>query len=242
MFRAAYGVTGGPTFEDKAYVLKMPTPLAEVAPDAEDDRGANCCAKLAPLKAKLLEARAKRQAAVPRHEGPDRLERADDRRPRGRRPDIQGARVHEGRDKSRRLRARRICEPRTAGSCGPTATSRRRQGRKRKSTPTSTTTPSSSTACSRLHDATGEDRWLKEAKALTDTMVKWSRRRQSRGGFFYTASDGEKLFARAKDHYDGVQPSGNSVMARNLVRLWRKTGDETTASWPRRRSSSSPAC
>ena len=31
LFRAAYGVTGPPTFEEKAYVLKLPTPLADVA-------------------------------------------------------------------------------------------------------------------------------------------------------------------------------------------------------------------
>jgi uncharacterized protein YyaL (SSP411 family) len=46
------------------------------------------------------------------------------------------------------------------------------------------------------------------------------------GGFFYTSSDHEKLFARAKDQFDGAQPSGNSMAARNLVRLWVKTGDE----------------
>jgi len=46
------------------------------------------------------------------------------------------------------------------------------------------------------------------------------------GGFFYTSNDHEKLFARAKDQYDGAQPSGNSMAARNLVRLWQKTGEE----------------
>src|SRR5947209_822053 len=45
------------------------------------------------------------------------------------------------------------------------------------------------------------------------------------GGFFYTSSDHEKLFARSKDQYDGAQPSGNSLAARNLVRLATKTGD-----------------
>jgi uncharacterized protein YyaL (SSP411 family) len=75
-----------------------------------------------------------------------------------------------------------------------------------------------------LHDATGEKKWLDEARALTDTMVKFHAD-PDRGGFFYTASDGEKLFARAKDQSDAAHPSGNSVAARNLVRLWRKTGD-----------------
>ena len=36
-----------------------------------------------------------------------------------------------------------------------------------------------------------------------------------------------RLFARAKDQSDGAQPSGNSVAARNLMRLWRATGEES---------------
>ena len=32
-------------------------------------------------------------------------------------------------------------------------------------------------------------------------------------GFFFTAHAHEKLFARAKDSYDGAQPSGNGVAA-----------------------------
>ncbi len=75
-----------------------------------------------------------------------------------------------------------------------------------------------------LHDVTAEKRWLDEAKALTETMVKFHGDNEH-GGFYYTSSDHEKLFARAKDQYDGAQPSGNSVAAGNLVRLWIKTGD-----------------
>jgi uncharacterized protein YyaL (SSP411 family) len=75
-----------------------------------------------------------------------------------------------------------------------------------------------------LHDATRGSKWLDEAKALTDTMVKFHGDPES-GGFFYTSSDHEKLFARAKDQHDGAQPSGNSVAARNLVRLSVKTGE-----------------
>jgi len=75
-----------------------------------------------------------------------------------------------------------------------------------------------------LHDATRDKKWLDEARALTDTMIKFHHDDKA-GGFFYTSSDHEKLFARAKDQYDGAQPSGNSMAARNLVRLWVKTGD-----------------
>jgi uncharacterized protein YyaL (SSP411 family) len=75
-----------------------------------------------------------------------------------------------------------------------------------------------------LHDATGEARWLARARQLTDTLLKFHADPEQ-GGFFYTSSDHEKLFARAKDQFDGAQPSANSVAARNLVRLWQKTGD-----------------
>jgi uncharacterized protein YyaL (SSP411 family) len=75
-----------------------------------------------------------------------------------------------------------------------------------------------------LHDATGAKRWLDEAKALTETMVKFHQD-EANGAFFYTSNDHEKLFARAKDQYDGAQPAGNSVAAGNLVRLWVKTGE-----------------
>src|SRR5262249_51586973 len=76
-----------------------------------------------------------------------------------------------------------------------------------------------------LHDATGERRWLDQARTLTDTMINFHGDAEA-GGFFYTSNDHEKLFARAKDQYDGAQPSGNSMAARDLVRLWKKTGDD----------------
>jgi len=79
-----------------------------------------------------------------------------------------------------------------------------------------------------LHDATGDKHWLDEAKALTDQMIRCHGDKDA-GGFFYTANDSEKLFARAKDQFDGAQPSGNSAAADDLVRLWVKTGEEKYA-------------
>jgi uncharacterized protein YyaL (SSP411 family) len=79
-----------------------------------------------------------------------------------------------------------------------------------------------------LHDATGDKRWLDEAKTLTEVMVRFHGD-DKRGGFFYTSNDHEKLFARNKEQYDGAQPSSNSIAAQNLVRLWQKTGDENYA-------------
>jgi uncharacterized protein YyaL (SSP411 family) len=77
-----------------------------------------------------------------------------------------------------------------------------------------------------LHDATRVKKWLDEARALTETMLRYHGSDKKAGGYYFTANDHEKLFARAKDSYDGALPSGNSVAARNLVRLWQKTGEE----------------
>lgn len=45
------------------------------------------------------------------------------------------------------------------------------------------------------------------------------------GGFYFTASDAEKLIMRPKELYDGAIPSGNSVAALSLIRLARLCGD-----------------
>jgi uncharacterized protein YyaL (SSP411 family) len=73
-----------------------------------------------------------------------------------------------------------------------------------------------------LYDATHDRRWIAEARTLTDTMIEQFADRDA-GGFFFTANNHEKPFARAKDQYDSAQPSGNSIAADNLVRLWRVT-------------------
>ena len=79
-----YGVDGPPNFEEKYHILRLPQPLAEVAKDQKLTE-AELLAKLAPLKTKLLRRPREARAAVPRHEGADRLERPDDRRLRARR-------------------------------------------------------------------------------------------------------------------------------------------------------------
>src|SRR5262249_4075231 len=76
-----------------------------------------------------------------------------------------------------------------------------------------------------LHEANRDKHWLAEAHDLTDTMLKLFADEKN-GGFFYTAKDHEKLFARSKDQFDGAQPCGNSVAARNLVELAKRTGEK----------------
>ena len=45
------------------------------------------------------------------------------------------------------------------------------------------------------------------------------------GGFYLYGSDSETLLLRPKETYDGAIPSGNSMMAWNLVRLAQLTSD-----------------
>ncbi len=73
-----------------------------------------------------------------------------------------------------------------------------------------------------LYEATFEPRYLAEAKRLTHEMVRlfWD---SERGGFFFTATDAEKLIIRQKEIYDGAIPSGNSVAALDLLRVGRLT-------------------
>ena len=75
-----------------------------------------------------------------------------------------------------------------------------------------------------LYEASFSASCLKEAQALADQMAErfWDSRH---GGFYSTASDGERLIARQKESYDGALPSGNGAAALALVRLGRLTGE-----------------
>jgi len=69
-----------------------------------------------------------------------------------------------------------------------------------------------------LYEATFDRRWLDQAARLADTAVK-HHYDATGGGFFFTANDAETLVARSKSPTDGAIPSGNSVMALDLLRL-----------------------
>jgi len=68
-----------------------------------------------------------------------------------------------------------------------------------------------------LYEATGDAKWLAEAKRLTQEMLQsfWD----DSGGFLFSGRYNEQLIARTKELYDGAVPSGNSVAALDLVRL-----------------------
>jgi hypothetical protein len=76
-----------------------------------------------------------------------------------------------------------------------------------------------------LFQATGNARWLAEAKSLTDRMIDefWD---EDEGGFFFTGKTHEELIVRSKVYFDNAIPSGNSVAAEVLLKLSVLTGDE----------------
>ncbi|HEX3426550.1 MAG TPA: thioredoxin domain-containing protein [Acidimicrobiales bacterium] len=80
-------------------------------------------------------------------------------------------------------------------------------------------------ALTRLGEATGEARWVAEAMAAADDLLRLFGD-AAEGGFFTAGSDAEKLLVRSKDTYDGATPSANSVAAVALLRLAALTGAE----------------
>jgi uncharacterized protein len=69
-----------------------------------------------------------------------------------------------------------------------------------------------------LFEMSGKAHYLERALALT-SVVQAEFEDPEAGGFFMTGSRHEELLAREKPAYDGVEPSGNSVMIMNLLRL-----------------------
>ncbi len=77
-----------------------------------------------------------------------------------------------------------------------------------------------------LHAASGERRYLDEAKELVDRLRRDHEDRDA-GGFFFTAAGQEPRIDRTKDPAAGGNlPSGNGVAARALTRLADLTGEE----------------
>jgi uncharacterized protein YyaL (SSP411 family) len=79
-------------------------------------------------------------------------------------------------------------------------------------------------AFTHLAEATGEARWINEAKVAAGGLIElfWD---PAGGAFATTGSDAETLIARPVDTQDGALPSANSVAARALLRLSTLTGE-----------------
>ncbi len=76
-----------------------------------------------------------------------------------------------------------------------------------------------------LYEATFDLRWLQLAEELADTILSRFRDLED-GGFYFTADDHEKLIQRPMDIFDNATPSGNSLAAHALLRLWHLTAEE----------------
>ncbi len=225
LFQRVYGLDGEPNFESHYHILTLPRPLAEQARDlklTEEQLGS----RLAPLREKLFQARTKRQRPfldtkiLTAWNGQMIAGLAVAGQALGDKKSIARAiRAAEFVLKTLRTDKGRLL--RTYGAA---------PGQKAEARLNAYLDDYAflvhGLLC--LHDATQEKRWLEEAKRLTDLMVQLYAD-EKRGGFFYTSNDHETLFARGKEQYDGAQPSSNSVAARNLVRLWQKSGEQRYA-------------
>jgi len=76
-----------------------------------------------------------------------------------------------------------------------------------------------------LHVATGELRWLVEARRLALLAIDLFEDAEH-GGFFLSGADGDERVPRTKELQDTPIPSGNSMLALVLLRLARIWGDE----------------
>jgi uncharacterized protein YyaL (SSP411 family) len=76
-----------------------------------------------------------------------------------------------------------------------------------------------------LHVATGDLRWLREARRFALAAVGLFGDPEH-GGFFLTPADGEPLVARQKAFDDNPTPAGSSMLAFVLLRLARIWGDD----------------
>ena len=83
-------------------------------------------------------------------------------------------------------------------------------------------------AFTRLAEATGQARWIAEARAAADELINlfWD---DGQGGLFTTGHDAEPLVTRPKDLLDNATPSANSLAAVALLRLAALTGHSAYA-------------
>ena len=190
-------------------ILNVPRPLDEVAAELGLTRP-ELDASLAARARRLYAARRPR-AAGPRRQGPDRLERADDRRlgrglPRDRRAELPGAGRARGRLPARAPRAR-----------GRAAAAHLRGGQGAPRRATSRTMPTSPPGC-----------WTSTRRAATSSHLREAERLAGQiradfsaedGGFYSTARGHERLIVRHREGHDGATPAANAVAAHVLARL-----------------------
>ena len=76
-----------------------------------------------------------------------------------------------------------------------------------------------------LYEATGNVNRLEQALSLDQELERFHEDGEG-GGFYFTASDQERMIERSKPVVDQAEPSGNSVQILNLLRLYELTTDD----------------
>lgn len=74
-----------------------------------------------------------------------------------------------------------------------------------------------------LYQSTFMEKWFIVARELANTVLEHFS--ADDGGFFDTSDDHEKLIVRPRQLQDNATPSGNTMMAKQLIRLTAYTGD-----------------
>ena len=74
-----------------------------------------------------------------------------------------------------------------------------------------------------LYQTTFEERFFAQARRLAEVAL--ARFKSADGGFYDTSDDHESLIVRPRNLQDNVTPSGNAMMAKQLLRLSAYTGD-----------------
>lgn len=81
-----------------------------------------------------------------------------------------------------------------------------------------------------LYQVTYKTSYLKKAVSLAEVMLEQFFDPEN-GGFYIYARDGEQLIIKTKEAYDGAIPSGNSVAAFIMERLYKLTGEGKWREW-----------
>ena len=210
IFAPLYGVDKEPNFEEEYYALQFAKPFPEVASEQETT-AAELDSRLAPLRKKLFDVRAKRARPL---------------------TDTKiltswnGLMIRGFADAGRLLENAEYTAAAAKAADFALSRLRTKEGRLLR-------TYSQGQAklnaylddyaflvdgLLALYEATNEKKWLLAADQLMAKQIElfWD---PANGGFFFTSDDHEALIARGRDPVDGAEPSGNSVSANNLISL-----------------------
>ena len=210
LFAKLFGVDGEPNFEEKFYVPQLARPLADSAAEMKIAE-ADLEKRLAPIRENLLALRDKRQRPLT----DTKILTADN-----------GLMIGGLADAGRILKEPRYIAAAEKAADFVLTKLRTSDGRLQRTFSGGEARLNAylndyaylADGLLRLHQATGEERWLIAADAITQKQIELFADDKG-GGFFFTSKDHEVLLARGKDPADGASPAGNSVAASNLVTL-----------------------